>query len=62
MFWSLLVWGVLATLTGMIHNINLLYIDRFLLGVAESVVLPGMLIFLSHWFTSAERSRKRQKK
>jgi sugar phosphate permease len=57
MFWSLLVWGVLATLTGMIHNIDLLYIDRFLLGVAESVVLPGMLIFLSHWFTSAERSR-----
>jgi sugar phosphate permease len=57
MFWSLLVWGVLATLTGMISNIELLYADRFLLGVAESVVLPGMLIFLSHWFTSAERSR-----
>ena len=57
MFWSLLLWGVLATLTGMISNIELLYADRFLLGVAESVVLPGMLIFLSHWFTSAERSR-----
>ncbi len=57
MFWSLLLWGVLATLTGMISDIELLYADRFLLGVAESVVLPGMLIFLSHWFTSAERSR-----
>lgn len=57
MFWSLLVWGVLATLTGVIRNIGLLYVDRFLLGVAESVVLPGMLVFLSHWFTSAERSR-----
>src|SRR5689334_238761 len=57
MFWSLLVWGVLAALTGMISNLYLLYLDRFLLGVAESVVLPAMLIFLSHWFTSAERSR-----
>jgi sugar phosphate permease len=56
-FWSLLLWGVLATLTGVIRNIGLLYVDRFLLGVAESVVLPGMLVFLSHWFISAERSR-----
>jgi len=57
MFWSLLVWGALATLTGVINNVYLLYADRFLLGVAESVVLPAMLIFLSHWFSSAERSR-----
>jgi sugar phosphate permease len=56
-FWSLLLWGVMASLTGMIRNVELLYLDRFLLGVAESVVLPGMLIFLSHWFTRAERSR-----
>lgn len=57
MFWSLIFWGVFATLTGVISDIRLLYIDRFLLGVMESVVLPGMLIFLSHWFTKAERSR-----
>ena len=41
----------------MIPDVYLLYLDRFMLGVAESVVLPGMLIFLGHWFTSAERSR-----
>jgi sugar phosphate permease len=57
MFWSLLAWGVLAALTGVIDNLYLLYADRFLLGVAESVVLPAMLILLSHWFSSAERSR-----
>ncbi len=56
-FWSLLLWGVLAALTGVIRNIHWLYVDRFLLGIAESVVLPGMLIFLSHWFTRSERSR-----
>ena len=57
MFWSLLAWGVLAALTGVINDVRLLYLDRFLLGVSESVVLPAMLIFLSHWFSSAERSR-----
>jgi sugar phosphate permease len=57
MFWSLIAWGVLAALTGMINDVRLLYVDRFLLGVSESVVLPAMLIFLSHWFSSAERSR-----
>jgi MFS family permease len=57
MFWSLLLWGLLAALTGVIRDIHWLYLDRFLLGVVESAVLPGMLIFLSHWFTRAERSR-----
>jgi MFS family permease len=56
-FWSLILWGIFAAATGLLTNISLLYIDRFLLGVMESVVLPGMLIFLSHWFTKAERSR-----
>ncbi|WP_158781412.1 MFS transporter [Pantoea sp. BAV 3049] len=56
-FWSLILWGILAAATGMVHSIALLAVIRFLLGVAESVVMPAMLIFLSHWFTRAERSR-----
>jgi sugar phosphate permease len=56
-FWSLIAWGVLASLTGVITNIPLLAVDRFLLGVVESVVLPAMLVYLTHWFTSGERSR-----
>jgi MFS family permease len=56
-FFSLLLWGVLASLTGMLHDVYLLYIVRFMLGISESLVLPAMLIFLSNWFTRAERSR-----
>ncbi len=56
-FWSLILWGTLAAATGMVHNVALLAAIRFLLGVAESVVMPAMLIFLSHWFTRAERSK-----
>ncbi|MDX8291571.1 MFS transporter [Metabacillus indicus] len=56
-FWSLIGWGILATLTGMVSNVNYLFAIRFLLGVVESAVMPAMLVFLSHWFTKAERSR-----
>jgi sugar phosphate permease len=56
-FWSLILWGLLASATGMINNINVLFVLRFALGVVESAVMPSMLVFLSHWFTKEERSR-----
>lgn len=56
-FWSLIGWGTLATLTGLISNIPMLITIRFLLGVVESAVMPAMLILLSRWFTKSERSR-----
>ena len=56
-FWSLLLWGGLAMATGIISNVNALIAIRFLLGVVESAVMPAMLLFLSRWFTKAERSQ-----
>jgi len=56
-FWALVSWGVLASLTGVIRNFWVLAADRLLLGAAESFILPGMLILLTQWFTRAERSR-----
>jgi sugar phosphate permease len=56
-FWSLICWGGLAMATGMVSNVNLLIVIRFMLGVVESAVMPSMLIFLSRWFTKRERSR-----
>lgn len=56
-FWSLIFWGLLASATGMINNIKILFVLRFALGVVESAVMPSMLVFLSHWFTKKERSR-----
>lgn len=43
--------------TGLVSNVNLLIVIRFMLGVVESAVMPSMLIFLSRWFTKGERSR-----
>jgi sugar phosphate permease len=56
-FFALVSWGILASLTGVIHNFWLLALDRLLLGAAESFILPAMLILLTNWFTRAERSR-----
>lgn len=56
-FWSLIAWGLLASFTGMVTDIKLLFVIRFALGVVESAVMPSMLVLLSQWFTKAERSR-----
>jgi sugar phosphate permease len=56
-FFALISWGVLSGLTGIIRNYWLLVADRLLLGVAESLIFPSMLILLTHWFTRTERSR-----
>ena len=56
-FFGLIGWGVLAGATGLIADIHLLYLDRFLLGVVESAVLPAMLILQARWYTSGERAR-----
>jgi sugar phosphate permease len=56
-FFALISWGVLSGLTGVIRDYWLLVIDRLLLGVAESLIFPSMLILLTNWFTRTERSR-----
>ncbi len=56
-FWSLILWGGLAMATGMVSDVTVLIIIRFMLGVVESAVMPAMLILLSRWFTKSERSR-----
>jgi sugar phosphate permease len=56
-FSALIAWGSLAALTGVIRHFWLLALDRLLLGVAESVIFPAMLLLLTRWFTRDERSR-----
>ncbi len=56
-FYALLLWGTLAALTGVIREFWLLALDRFVLGIAESVIFPAMLVLITRWFTRAERSR-----
>jgi sugar phosphate permease len=56
-FISLVLWGGLAAATGIVSDVGMLIVIRFMLGVVESAVMPAMLILLSQWFTKDERSR-----
>ena len=56
-FVALLLWGSMASLTGIIHSFWALAGIRFLLGAAESLIIPAMLVLLTKWFTRSERSR-----
>ncbi|HET9647631.1 MAG TPA: MFS transporter [Microlunatus sp.] len=56
-FVSLIAWGVLASVQGLLTSAWALIVVRFLVGAVEAAVLPAMVIFLSHWFTKSERGR-----
>ena len=53
----MLVWGVVASGTGFIHAPLAFYISRFVLGLAEAGFFPGMVIYLTHWFTGQDRAK-----
>jgi sugar phosphate permease len=50
-------WGIVTILTGFVHTASQFYTARFFLGVAESSFFPGMIVYLTHWFCSRDRSR-----
>lgn len=52
----LVTWGIVATLTGFVHNVTELYIARFLLGVAEAGFFPGIVLYLTYWFPRREQA------
>jgi MFS transporter, ACS family, tartrate transporter len=54
---SLITWGALTALTGLVRTSSELYGARFLLGAAEAGFFPGVIVYLSHWFTYRERAR-----
>jgi ACS family tartrate transporter-like MFS transporter len=50
-------WGLVTILTGFVRTSVQFYAVRFFLGVAEASFLPGMIVYLTHWFRLRERSR-----
>jgi len=56
-FFSLIAWGGLAALTGVVTSIPMLMTVRFALGIVEAAVMPCMLVYVSNWFVRRERSR-----
>ena len=53
----LIVWGSVATVTAFVWNEWSFYVLRFLLGLAEAGLLPGLALYLTFWFPSRYRAR-----
>jgi sugar phosphate permease len=54
---TLITWGALTALTGIVRTPGQLYLARFLLGAAEAGFFPGVIVYLSHWFIYRDRAK-----
>ena len=54
---TLIAWGLLTVLTGLVRTRAELYGARFLLGAAEAAFFPAVIVYLSHWFVFKDRAK-----
>ncbi|KAK4239519.1 hypothetical protein C8A03DRAFT_14104 [Achaetomium macrosporum] len=50
-----ILWGIVATLMGVVQNLEGFFVARFFLGVAESGLFPGTVYYFSMWYKRRER-------
>ena len=53
----MVTWGIMAALTAAVQTPTQFYVVRFLLGLAEAGFFPGVIVYLTHWFTDRDRSK-----
>lgn len=51
-----LLWGIVATLLGIVQNYSGYLSSRFFLGVAESGLFPGVVYYVSMWYKREEQN------
>ncbi|WP_250516292.1 MFS transporter [Caballeronia sp. INDeC2] len=51
----LVSWGLLSSLTSLVPNAQWLYVARFMLGVFEAGLYPGMVYYLTLWMPARNR-------
>ncbi len=52
----MITWGIMAALTAAVKTPTQFYSIRFLLGLAEAGFFPGVIVYLTHWFPSRDRT------
>uniref|UniRef100_A0A0D2XNX3 Major facilitator superfamily (MFS) profile domain-containing protein n=1 Tax=Fusarium oxysporum (strain Fo5176) TaxID=660025 RepID=A0A0D2XNX3_FUSOF len=55
---AMLLWGLISTLSGSVHNFAGMVCIRFFLGFVEAAFLPGALLILSKWYTRRELTKR----
>jgi ACS family tartrate transporter-like MFS transporter len=54
---SMVSWGIVASAMAFIETPVQFFTLRFLLGLTEAAFFPGMLVYLTHWFSIRDRAR-----
>ena len=50
-------WGAISMATAFVKTASAFYVLRFLLGLAEAGLYPGMILYMTYWFPQATRAR-----
>lgn len=53
----MVTWGLISMATAFVQGPTSFYILRFLLGLAEAGLYPGMILYMTYWFPQATRAR-----
>jgi MFS family permease len=53
----LILWGPIAAATAFVQTPAQFYVLRFLLGVGEAGLFPGVVLLLTYWFPAERRTR-----
>ena len=56
-FTILIVWGAISAACAFVQGPLSFYVLRFLLGVAEAGLFPGVVLYLTYWFPQEKRAR-----
>src|SRR5208282_6770713 len=53
----MMTWGVISASTIFVRGPRSFYLLRFLLGAAEAGFFPGVILYLTHWFTQRDLAK-----
>lgn len=59
-FWIariMVTWGVLSACTMFVQTAWQFYLIRFILGIAEAGFFPGVILYLTYWYTNTRRAK-----
>ena len=56
-FAILIVWGAISAACAFVQGPMSFYVLRFLLGIAEAGLFPGVVLYLTYWFPQERRAR-----
>src|ERR1700745_907487 len=53
----MIIWGVVSACTMLVKSASSFYVVRFILGIVESGFFPGVILYLTFWYTRKHRAK-----